>query len=232
MEETDQSIVLNRPSVEAEILAHLLRRNLPESEVVRRTGRSPDFIKEVLRRHQRRVETNFLGRAGEFWVSSRLFRAGLNLALFSVDFGIDLVAQDPLDPFGQPVHVQVKTTSQETATIPIGSVQRAIESTTNLVIVFWPAAGDPHALVLPPSLLTSLILFGSLAGRKTLRATLRDGCATVSGGTDDLSLMINRFELLESTDVDASHPCAYYLPGLDPPIDITRAYEVFFGIEG
>lgn len=229
VDETNLSIVLNRPNVEAEILAYLLRRNLPESEVVRRTGCSPAFIQEVLRRHNRRVETSFLGRAGESWVASRLFRMGLNLASFSVDLGIDLVAQDPFDPFGQPVHVQVKTTSRETASVPIRAVQRAIESTINLVIVFWPSSGEPQALVLPPSLLTALILGGPLEGRRTLRAAIKEGRATVSSGTDDLSLMINRFELLESTDVDASDPCAYYFPGFEPPIDIIRAYQIFFG---
>ncbi len=163
----------------------------------------------------------FLGRAGEFFVASELLRRGLNPFLSPVDTGIDLVAHQEFIPHVPLLHAvhdiflfQVKTTAVDEYkdSISTRTVHEWWHKRINLVIVFWSENSQPTCLILPPSLIHMLTSGGFDDPKAPLRIGTRNVALRVlRRGTrfymrnkhNDLSVMQNRFDRIESVDSDS-----------------------------
>jgi hypothetical protein len=164
----------------------------------------------------------YLARAGETFVSAQLLRRGLNAATAPVDSGVDILAHAELDlevPLLQAEHLvyqfQVKTTAtnEYRASLPVAKVHELWHKVINLVIVFWSTGGIPSAIVIPPSLIRMLTTGGfddPLAplrlrdGKVSLRFLKRGDEYFVRNKSNSLTVMLNRFELIEPIGTDTS----------------------------
>ena len=158
--------------------------------------------------------TLYIGRSGEFFVAAHLLRHGLNAMPMSVDSGIDLLGH-LINHHGESriFQFQVKSTNEPTAQIKISrdKFNFFLDNAVNLVIVFWSDPFAPFALVLPPRLMRMMTSGGYRIAEAPIRAdqdTVRivagvhNGQIYVRNRANDFSLMKNRFDLAEPTDID------------------------------
>jgi hypothetical protein len=162
----------------------------------------------------------FLGRAGEFYVASRLLRRGLNPAPLPVDTGVDLLAHRELKLdllLHQAEHelyqFQVKTTATKEyrASLPVKKVDELWHKVINLVVVFWAKDKDPSAVVLPPSLIRLLTSGGfedprapfvMTGGEVSLKFIESDGRYFIRNRDNEVTAMRNRFDRIEPIGTD------------------------------
>lgn len=199
---------------------------VPES-VAKRT-RSASVFEKTIRKalanagdHQR-LRHLYLSRAGEWFVASQLLRRGLNAGITSVDSGVDILAHQEAhygEPLLQAEHVvfqfQVKTTASNEyrVALPVHRVHELWHKVINLVFVFWPEGCLPACLVIPPSLLCMFTSGGFDDVRAPLRlrdglVTLRVGCTQgryfIRNHRNDITPLLNRFDLVEPIGTDTS----------------------------
>ncbi len=168
----------------------------------------------------RRHHPLFLGKAGERYVAAHLLRQGFNAAEAPVDTGVDLLAhRHSVGGDSLVYQVQVKTTTSLdwTQSFSLQRFGRLCEQLVNLVVVFWPGARAPVAVVIPPSLLyffahatpnpKYLPIYSSSNGKEVvLRLVLRDlSTVYVRRRTIDCSPLVNAFHLIEDTTCDPFH---------------------------
>jgi hypothetical protein len=179
-------------------------------------------IAEILTRNPKDSEIArlYLGRAGEYFVSSHLLRRGLNCAPLPVDTGVDLLAHREIR-FDVPLihaehelyqfQIKTTTTNEYRASISVRKLHDLWHKAINLVIIFWSDLTHPKALVLPPSLIRMLTSGGFELANAPLKVNrkevsiriIEDGDRYfISNRANEITVMKNRFDRIESIGVD------------------------------
>jgi hypothetical protein len=174
-----------------------------------------------------KTENLFLGRAGEFFVAAHLLRRGLNAAPLPIDTGVDLLAHRELrlePPLLQAEHeiyqYQVKTTAtnEYRSSLPVKKVHDLWHKAINLIVVFWASDRPPSAVVLPPSL-TYMLTSGGFEDPRapfvmtgdevSLRFIENEGRYFIRNLDNEITAMLNRFDLLEPVGADTGQIPSY-----------------------
>jgi hypothetical protein len=163
-----------------------------------------------------------MAKAGECLVAAHLLRHRFNPSAPLVDIGVDLIAYRVLYPKMDIDHVdqiqynfQVKTTVRNEYKVPMptNKFKEFWTKAINLMIVFWPESLEPAVLVLPPRLINMLTSGGfrdpnapltTTTDSVSLRFMRKEGLYYVRNLYNEITPMINRFDLVESIDIDTT----------------------------
>jgi hypothetical protein len=174
--------------------------------------------------------TLYIGKAGEFFVAGHLLRLGLNAMPLTVDSGVDLLGHLVTEYGDSRVYqFQVKTTARPIAQFNFEreKFRRLYTQNINLVVVFWSEPSNPLALVLPPRLLRMMTSGGYEAPHApirmqrdliSMRVERRDSRVYVRNRYHEFTRMVNRFDLVEASDIDTIHLPEYCCWGEAPSL--------------
>lgn len=156
----------------------------------------------------------YTGRAGEYLVAAQLLRVGWNASIVPVDTGVDILAHRT-GMSGEPelLQCQVKTTQRNTYTVsmPSTKLKQMWRGAVNLVVVFWRVHHAADALVVPPRLIGMLTSGGyrdpkapfDVRGETvSLKFFQHQGRFFIRNRSNDITPMLNRYDLVEPTDID------------------------------
>lgn len=162
------------------------------------------------------MKTQYIGKSGEYFVAGHLLRLTLNITPLPVDEGIDLLGHR-LNRQGETrtYLFQVKTTQNDTARI---NLQRSkfvelLDNAVNLIVVMWSIPEHPVALVIPPRLLKMMTTGGfqdplaplRIRGERVqVKVEQHNGRVYVRNRAHDFTGMVNRFDLVEATDIEVT----------------------------
>ena len=162
----------------------------------------------------RRHENLYTGLAGEHFVIANLLRIGWNANRLSVDTGIDVVGQRMGD-IGDPelIQCQVKTTTRSAyqGSFPKAVIERLWQDAINLIVVFWEKDSAPSSIVIPARLVGMLTSGGfkdpsaplRIRGEKVTLRVFRSGERYfIRNRANEVTELLNRFDLLDTTDLD------------------------------
>ena len=163
-----------------------------------------------------------MAKAGECLVAAHLLRHGFNPSAPLVDIGVDLIAYRVLYPKVDIDQVdqiqynfQVKTTVRNEYKVPMptNKFKEFWTNAINLMIVFWSEGLEPAVLVLPPRLINMLTSGGfrdpnapltTTTDSVSLRFMRKENLYYVRNLHNEITPMINRFDLVESIDIDTN----------------------------
>ena len=156
----------------------------------------------------------YTGSAGEHFVAANLLRIGWNANLLSVDTGIDVVGQR-IGNLGEPeiIQCQVKTMTRGTyqGSFSKDAIERMWKDAINLIVVFWDENSTPSSIVIPARLVGMLTSRGfkdpnaplRIRGEKVSMRVYKSGDRCfVRNKHNEVSDLLNRFDLLDTTDLD------------------------------
>lgn len=146
------------------------------------------------------VSNNFLGKAGEHAVMSELLFWGYNASLMSVDEGIDIVASKQNHYF----HIQVKAAAESDKGRFSYKIKNSAFNTHHAANTFYILVmrrkGGADFAILPSSHLNNLRGLGVIGGANDLSITITSDEKRRLfrlNNTDDVSLYINRFDVIK-----------------------------------
>lgn len=156
----------------------------------------------------------YTGRAGEYLVAAQLLRLGWNASIVPVDTGVDILAHRT-GMSGEPelLQCQVKTTQRNTYSVsmPSANLKQMWREAVNLIVVFWKVPNAADALVVPPRLIGMLTSGGykspeapfDVRGETvSLKFFHHEGRFFIRNRSNDITPMLNRYDLVEPTDID------------------------------
>ncbi len=145
-----------------------------------------------------------------------MIRIGWNANILPVDTGIDIVAHRAGESGDAEIaQCQVKTTLRGTyqATMDSERLRSIWQDAINLVVVFWDTVNRPESIVIPPRLL-HMLTSGNFQDPKapldlrkdkaTLKIFRAGGRFFVRNRANEITLMRDRFDLIEPTYVDVN----------------------------
>jgi len=156
----------------------------------------------------------YTGRAGEYLVAAQLLRLGWNASIVPVDTGIDILAHRT-SMSGEPelLQCQVKTTQRNTysVSLPSANLKQMWREAVNLIVLFWKIPNAADDLVIPPRLIGMLTSGGykcpeapfDVRGEAvSLKFFHYEGRFFIRNRSNDITPMLNRYDLVEATDID------------------------------
>lgn len=141
-------------------------------------------------------DTGYIGKAGEMAVMAELLFRNFNVAMMTVDKGIDIVAANEM---GKYFHIQVKTTGGKDGVYAFSIKRKAFDAsnagnTFYIFVMRTPSKSD--FLILPNAILASYIALDVVRGADTLSLRVAYDSKTRKYTLNtrvDISVHVNKF---------------------------------------